>query len=431
MKGSTAAGPLNPLIHFFKVKTGCFLLFFTFFSCHLYAQTNIKRILAEADQLANEGNFEAAAERYQILANYWEKNSQTDSSHFYRYREATQYSLAYAFGKATQLLQQVIDVLEKKEQPPTYLGRVYYQHGSNYVYVNEFEKALYYLDKCLIFENNRPRPDSLYLAKATEWKGLTYSYLGELEKARQLIEEALQIRQQVLAEDAKEIGYNLNSLGLIYYELNLLERADSAYSGALRVLGKHLPPDHTHLSSILSNVSNIKSSLGEFGQARQLLEQAIASNKASGRFYPLLNDYFNLGALWLSLDDYEHALPYMSRALALADSILPRPHYERANVLDGLGGLYYLKNDIKKADSLFRLALEEKLQLLDPQHPEIGRSWYSLGLMAKHMGDPVAASTYFHRSYDLRKKSLGIHDPSTADALNVLGELDWENGNYQ
>ncbi len=401
------------------------IVFFVFASQVLPGQDSVRERLVQAEKLSEEGAFEKAALIFKEIADYWKEQKQPDSIFFYQYREASQYSNAYQFERAARQLDELIPKIEIQNRRPDFLGRVYYRAGSNYVYLNEFEKALQLLDQCLVFEKARPVPDTLYIAKATEWKGLSYSYLGNLDKARDLIEEALDVRMDVLLEDASEIGYNYNSLGLVYMELNALEKADTAFSEAFRILSKHLPPNHAHLSSIRSNISTIKSTQGDFHIAKSLLEESIAAHLSEQRLYPLMDDYFNLGALFLSLDDSEHALPYINKALTLADSILPYPHFTRTNIRDGLAGICYSEAKFEQADSIFRQSLNEKKLLFEPTHPEIGRTYYALGLIAKETGQAEDAKDYYTRSFSIRRQALGEDHPATADALYGLAELDW------
>lgn len=402
-----------------------YLLVFLAASYGLMGQSDISGQRIKAQRLSDEGAFEAAAGIFREIADFWADQNQTDSVFYYHYREANQFSNAYQYEKAAELFEELLGRMSTQPSPPSFLGEVYYRTGSNYLYLNQFEAALKYLNACLAFESGRSEPKRLNIAQATEWKGLTYSYLGELDKARDYIQDALDIRRELLEKDAKEIGYNLNSLGLIYFELNDLEKADASFSEALRILSLHLPAHHAHLASLSSNISSIKSSLGDFHTSRQLLEQSIEAHLAEERFYPLIDEYFNLGSLLLSLDDHEHALPYIRTALSLADSLLPYPHYTRTNMLDGLGGTYYATAAYLKADSIFRLALSEKLMLFNADHPEVGRSYYSLGMIAKETGAYIQARNYFNRSLEIRRKSLGHDHPGTADALLGLGELDW------
>lgn len=398
---------------------------------NLSGQKDKQAKLAEAQQLSRTGSYEQAAVLFKEIADYWQTQGQQDSTFFYLYREASHYGNAYQFEKAEKLLIDLIHRAEGQTILPDFMGRVYYRLGSNFVFLNNFESAFEYLNKCLDFEKGRPQPDSLYIAKAIEWKGLTFKYTGDLEKARVLVEEALVLRKKVLGKRASEVGYNLNSLALIFSELNQLEKADSLYTEALQILSEHLPASHAHLSSIRSNISTIKSTQGDFHGAKSLLEESITAHLAEKRFYPLMDDYFNLGTLYLSLDDSEHALPYINRALELVDSLLPSPHYTRSNMLDGLGGIYYSDGKYRQADSIFRLSLNEKSQLFEPGHPEIGRSYYSLGLIAKETGQLDLSKEYYLKSLASRSQVLGPEHPATADVVYGLAELEWSAGRHE
>ena len=246
------------------------------------------------------------------------------------------------------------------------------------------------------------------------------------EKAVEWTQKALQIKIAQKGPESKEVAYALNSLGIIYQGLNDVNKADSAYSEAYRILQLHPPASHPHLAVLAGNIASVKSAMGDVEAAKSLYNQALNSNLAGGRHIPLSADYFNLGTLYMHLDDPATATPYMEQAFKMTDSLFAAPHVRRSNVTDGLAALYYMQQEYAVADSLARTALQEKLALFGPDHPEVGRSYYSLGLYADGAKKWEAAKRYYGRSLTIRRNSLGEDHADFADVLKGLGFVNWQ-----
>ena len=395
------------------------------------AQSSFTALRDSANALSKNGKFIPAAETYKALANEYEKSGIADSSLYYTYKSLHHFGLSGQNKFVTEEYESLISTLESSGNLPRFMSKIYFSAGSNYLYLNDFDGAQRNLQKAIDFEHNQQDTDTASLAKAIEWKGLTNVYSGDLNEASRLVEQAVTLLKASEGNDAKELGYTLNSLGLIYDENNKLQKADSAYTEALRILSIHLPPSHAHLSSVSSNISNIKMELGQFQEARQLLEKAIAIHQKEELYDPLMKEYFNLGALYLSLEDVNRGIPYVKKALALADSLLPSPHYARANFLNGLGSAYFIQGEYAKADSVFRAALEQNIELYGSEHAEIGQSYYNLGLIAQALGHFEDAAKYYEKSYKIRFVNLGEENTPTTDSYFSLGEVEWEIGDKE
>ena len=394
-----------------------------------YSQLDPVAVRQTAQTLSNNGRFTEAAAEYKRLADFWSSQAKTDSAFTYRYFRAHHIGLAGQNARAIEMLSKLESDIAESRSEPRIMSKLYYSTGSNYLYRNDFDNAQKYLQQAIDFELRQPDTDTLYLAKATEWKGLVYNFTGDLDKAIDMVEEALRLNKSALPKDDKHLGYTLNSLGVLYDEKDNLRKADSVYREAFRVLSLHLPKGHSHLSSISSNISNIKVELGEFDAARDLLEEAISIHKEQELYEPLMKEYYNMGSLYLSLDDAERAIPYVLKAMQIADSLLPMPHYARSNFLNGLGGAYYIQEEYTSADSVFRLALEQNKLLYEPDNPEIGQNYYNLGLIAQAIGKHKEAGEYYKRSYDIRKGNFGSDNPRTVDAWYGMADIEWQTGN--
>lgn len=394
------------------------------------SQTTSDKLRTEFNQQYDSGRFDEALLKADALIAYWKTQNQKDSISFYQYRHAHTLGVMGMPTESVEESAKLVVELEANPPLPSFTGGLYFTYGSNLLYLSEFAKAKEMLNKSIAFERARPIPDTLTLAKSTEWKGLVCIYTDELDQSRKFVEEALQLRYAIFDSTAKEIAYNLNSLGSVYDELGLKAEAGVAYTEAYRILQMHMPADHPQLLSVASNLSIIKSDMGQISEALVLLENAIAIHEAQNASYSLMNEYHNMGSIYSMLEDYERARIYLTKGLNLADSLLPNPHFYRANMYDGLGGTWLSQNNNKKADSLFYLALQQRQAMEEQSETDLAQSAFNLALTAQDSQDTARAKKYYEESYEKRRDALGLNHPKTANSLYGLADMEWALGEY-
>ncbi|NEN25131.1 CHAT domain-containing protein [Cryomorpha ignava] len=388
------------------------------------------KLRTEFNQQYDSGRYEEALQKANALIAYWKAQNQIDSTAFYQYRHAHTLGVMGMPTESVEESGKLIAKLEGNQALPSFTGGLYFTYGSNLLYLSEFSKAKEMLNKSIAFEGARLTPDTLILAKATEWKGLVCIYTDELDQSRRLVEEALQLRYAIFDSTAKEIAYNLNSLASVYDEMGLKAEAGKAYEEAYRILQMHLPADHPQLLSVASNLSIIKSDMGQISEALALLENAIAIHEKQHAAYSLMNEYHNMGSIYSMLEDYDRARIYLSKGLNLADSLLPNPHFYRANMYDGLGGCWYAQGNYMKADSLFYLSLQQREAMEEKSEVDLAQSTFNLAMTAQDRKDTARARNYYQESYEKRHAVLGINHPKTANSLYGLADIEWALGNH-
>jgi CHAT domain-containing protein len=395
------------------------------------AQAPIDSLREDYLQLNENGKFNEAGETLQELVEAWAILQNRDSVLYYRYRQIHMLAQSHLYEQCVDEGLELVKELENLQEPPSFLGAVYFTVGSTSPYIGEMNQAISLLDKAISWEKNSSNTDTINWAKATEWKGLTNLFMGDLETARGLVEEALEIRYMALDSSDKEIAYNLNSLASVYSDLGYKRKAKAAYIEAYRIMKIHMPPNHPHLSAIRSNLSITHSDLGELEPALNLMKEAIRMHEETESYFELCNEYFNLGSIYMSIEDYENALLFMKKSEVLADSLLSEEDANKGNIYDGIGSIYFQTNELAKADSLFRLSLNHRKSLKDKNEVDIAQSIYNLGLIARERRDYDLAYKYFQESASLRERSLGPEHPKTANSYVELAFIDWINGEHR
>ena len=394
-------------------------------------QTEINALRDAYNAAYNDGSYETALVKVDEIIAYWKSENQQDSVAYYRYKRAHTLGQNGESYKAAQEARYLIDELASAQPLPKFMGSLYFSYGKNILFQSQFVEATQALNKCIAFESQRALPDSANIASALEWKGIACIYTDTLDKAQILIEKALDLQYAINDSTATEIAYTLNSLAGVYYQRNLLFETNAAYEEAYRILKLNLAPDHPHTLSIASNLSNVKSAIGEISGALKLLESAIAGHEKQKSVYNLIYEYHNLASIYAtSLHDAKRARVYFLRSLNLADSLLPQPDFHRASIYDGLGGTNLYEENYLKADSFFLLAYRERLQMNEESKSGLGQSSYNLGITSEGLGNSARAERYYTESLEYFRASFGQNHPKTANALFELADLDWMKGNH-
>ena len=148
-------------------------------------------------------------------------------------------------------------------------------------------------------------------------------------------------------------------------------------------------------------------------RARRQLVEAMAV------FYP--DSVFNDPTAW----PRARRLDPLAMALVAANRELPNgAEAAAASVINGLacyrvGALA----TYAAARSLLERALSIDENALDPDHPDIARSFNNFGYLLQAQGDLAAARPYFERALTIREQALGPDHRDTASSLNNLGGL--------
>ena len=80
--------------------------------------------------------------------------------------------------------------------------------------------------------------------------------------------------------------------------------------------------------------------------------------KILGQEHPsTATSYNNIGGVYDNLGDYDKALEYYSKALAICEKVLGPEHPSTATAYDNIGGIYYSQGDYDKALEYFSKAL--------------------------------------------------------------------------
>jgi|GEM_PF-5932547 len=158
-------------------------------------------------------------------------------------------------------------------------------------------------------------------------------------------------------------------------------------------------------------------------------ELAFAENEE--RLKTVVGGLYRLARGYKLRGEYDTALIYYKRNLALNEKIYGAEHTETAAAYNNLGLLYNDMGNLEKALEMYQkdLAISEKV--LGLEHPDTATTYNNLGVLYRTMGNHEQALEMHQKALAIREKVLGLEHPDTAQSYNNLGALYHDMGDYK
>ena len=310
-------------------------------------------------------------------------------------------------------------VSDRQSRPYTLVERAdaYYALKSPRASLPLYEEAL-----TAFREVENRRGEALVLAQL----GLVQMRLFNWDTARPMLESALAINRA--EDDAYESMRVLNSLGGVYDNQSQPEKAMELFTEARD--GFHALGDFAREGNIYINMGLHHDSWGEWREAIESYNKALElmelglKNGDVDQFYvksKKASIFFNLGALYVTLANYDEGRKYLQQSLEL------RTPNERATTLSWFGYAAVLAGEPKAALTFCQQALDLQMAAADPRRSQT----YTMMGMAQHdLGNYDKAVEYFNLAFEIQNskdiqdtKGLAITLDRRASSLAAKGQL--------
>jgi len=188
-------------------------------------------------------------------------------------------------------------------------------------------------------------------------------------------------------------------------------------------------------ATIMDTVGTVYMGLGLYGEARPLLDRAVATRRMLKDTSPemLSESLIHLADLQtLQAEDAAAEKAYREAAnLLSAHPKDRRNQIALANSLYGLGTVLYSQGRYPDAEHRFQEALVLQRRLYGEKHGDIARSLKDLARALDDDGDLKSALPLMQSAVKMQRELRGSEPhPDLADAINDLGLLLEENGDY-
>ncbi len=138
--------------------------------------------------------------------------------------------------------------------------------------------------------------------------------------------------------------------------------------------------------------------------------------------------YGNIGSVYYDSCNYDKALEYYEKDLAICEKILGKEHPDTATCYNNIGFIYKDKSDLDKALENYEKAKAVYEKILGKEHPNTATSYNNIGLIYQDKGDLDKSLEYYETALDIDRKFLGLEHLNTAASYNNIGNVYIEKG---
>ncbi|MDR0889667.1 MAG: toll/interleukin-1 receptor domain-containing protein, partial [Oscillospiraceae bacterium] len=147
--------------------------------------------------------------------------------------------------------------------------------------------------------------------------------------------------------------------------------------------------------------------------AETLLTQDAQKEKVGWTYHALGYGYHKVG-------DYDRALAWYKKAMAICEIVLGTEHPHTATTYNNIAGIYDSKGDYAEALGWYKKALTVFEKVLGTEHPDTATTYNNLAMLYYSKGDYDWALEWYKKALAIYEKVLGTEHPDTATSYNNI-----------
>ena len=334
------------------------------------------------------------------------------------------------YKKAKSLLNQSIKIFEKiNRDNDTDLAYVLNNLGFLFLQSSEYEKAEPLLNRSLeIFKKNYGLEDEDTVTTINNL-GMLYFERDGYEKAEPLLRQSLEIYKKIYGLNNPEIVISLMNLGVLNFNLAQYQKAEQYLNQALEINKKNRIINENS-AAIYNHLGLLKIELSQYDEAELLLIKSLEIRKSIyGSKHPAVAESLNnLGTLYADLGNSKKAENFLNKSLKINEEIYEFPNSLQATILNNLGTLYEDLGNSKKAENFLKKSL--KISIKNEDISNSASSSNNLAWIYIKEGQFNKAEILLKKALKNAEKFYGYVNPYSSRALNALGFIYSENGDY-
>jgi len=366
--------------------------------------------------------------------------------------------------RALEMQQSMIGVEEDIATTMTYIGWTYqsddaYQQAHDtFLYVLEMQRALYgdehvrvvstygniaynhrtqgRFDEAEAFYREAERIARKLFTEHTELAGAVHGLgtllmaKGDLDAAEPYLLEGLAMRRRLFGMEHPQVAESLSNLGMLYQDQGRFEDAERSMQEALSMSRQLFPADHITIANAMNLLGWLYFNMGDAERSEPLMVEAVRQYRvASGERHSNVAAALNkLGLIQTELGEFDRAETSFIEAINIRTELLG----ERNNIVEitrsNLGDMHIAAGDFTRAEAVFRDVLASRTIELEEGHFRIGQAHRDLGIVLLRQARFDEAEQHLVEGYDILRRSRGIEDEFTQNAIRRLVELYERNG---
>ena len=252
--------------------------------------------------------------------------------------------------------------------------------GTLYYNLNDFEKAIDYLDSAEIILDSLYDQESIHIAGVYNNKGAVYNRMGDHRNAIRYLEKSL----------------------------SLYEKFNSG--------------QHPETSNIYSNIGLLLQQKGDYEKALSYFKKALAIRKYNyGENNPrVARTHLYLGNCYLAKLDFEKALDEMNKSLYIFKKLPKIYEGEIADVYNSLGNYFEKLGILNEALSQYNKGFEINKSSIGQNNPDLAKSYALIGKIYLAQKKHAKAKEYFLNALTIKLNIFGENHAEAAEIYSLL-----------
>ncbi|MDR1565101.1 MAG: tetratricopeptide repeat protein [Oscillospiraceae bacterium] len=248
---------------------------------------------------------------------------------------------------------------------------------------------------------------------------------GQLSKMNEYVQKLADEKEAKRPELPKDkpapAALTYYDIAIDYYERGKYDEALNWQLKAVTEIENVLDADDVEVAGSYNFLGMIYDELDEYDRALEYYFKALAIN---GTEHPnTATNYNNIGNSYAHKGEYGKALEYYFKALAIFEKTLSTGYPDTAMSYVNIGNVYIETGKYDKALGCHFKALVVFEKLLDKEHPDIASSYNNIGIVYDVMGDYDTALEYYFKALTIREKILISGHPDTLQVITTLASL--------
>ncbi|MDR1002410.1 MAG: toll/interleukin-1 receptor domain-containing protein [Oscillospiraceae bacterium] len=172
-----------------------------------------------------------------------------------------------------------------------------------------------------------------------------------------------------------------------------------------------------------SFTQNVPHAIAAADKASELLKDDEQLEKAARIYHEIGFGFYNLA-------NYDEALRWYNKALAIKEKVFGTEHPDTAITYNNIAEVYRRKGDYDKALKWDNKALAIREKVLGTEHPDTAITYNNIALIYDSKGDYDEALKWHNKALLIKEKVLGTEHPSTATTYNNIAGVYESKGDY-
>ena len=184
---------------------------------------------------------------------------------------------------------------------------------------------------------------------------------------------------------------------------------------------------------LMNNLAIVYYDQGDYEKALEYHGKALAiKGRVLGSEHPnTASTYNNMAGVYKAQGDYEKALEYYGKALAIYERVLGTDHPYTATTYNNMAGVFRAQGDYDKALAYYGKDLAISESVLGMEHPSTATTYNGIAIVYDEQGDYEKALEYHGKALAIRERVLGSEHPDTASTYNNMANVYDAQGDYE